>query len=55
MPHIVELRFPPDCLAIKPAVRIAGAGMRGILALLPVEVGPAVIIARRRLARFADD
>jgi hypothetical protein len=41
--HIAELRFPPGGLAVKTAVGIAGARMRVVLALLAVEVGPAVV------------
>src|SRR6202162_3386203 len=35
--HIAELRLSPGGLAVKTAVRIAGAGMRVVLALLAVE------------------
>src|SRR6266480_6335707 len=43
--HIAELRLPPGGLAVKPAVGIAGARVRVVLALLSVEIGPAVFVA----------
>src|SRR6266487_1747083 len=43
--HIAELRLPPGGLAVKTAVGIAGARMRVVLALLSVEIGPAVFVA----------
>src|SRR6516225_8247574 len=43
--HVAELRLPPGRLAVKSAVGIGRARMRVVLALLPMEVGPAVIIA----------
>src|SRR6266487_2112257 len=43
--HIAELRLPPSGLAVKTAVGIAGARMRVVLALLFVEIGPAIFIA----------
>src|SRR5215467_15808914 len=43
--HVAELRLPPRRLAVKSAVGIGRACMRVVLALLPMEVGPAVIIA----------
>src|SRR6266566_6130321 len=43
--HIAELRFPPGGLAVKTAVGIAGARMRVVLALLSVEIGPAIFVA----------
>ena len=46
--HIAELRLSPGGLAVKTAVRIAGARMRVVLALLAVEVGPAVRVANGR-------
>jgi hypothetical protein len=36
--HIGELGFATGCLAIEPAVRVAGAGMGIVLALLSVKV-----------------
>src|SRR5262244_2179974 len=42
--HVAELRLPPRRLAVKSAVGIGRARMRVVLALLPMEVGPAVII-----------
>src|SRR6266536_883821 len=43
--HIAELRLPPGGLAVKTAVGIAGARVRVVLALLSVEIGPAVFVA----------
>src|SRR5262249_38161106 len=43
--HVAELRLPPGRLAVKSAVGIGRACMRVVRALLPMEVGPAVIIA----------
>src|SRR5215211_8318464 len=43
--HVAELRLPPGRLAVKSAVGIGRARMRVVLALLPMEIGPAVIIA----------
>src|SRR5215467_15074187 len=43
--HVAELRLPPGRLAVKSAVGIGHARMRVVLALLPMEVGPAVVIA----------
>ena len=43
--HIAELRLPPGGLAIKTALGIAGARMRVVLALLSVEIAPAIFVA----------
>src|SRR6266513_2695807 len=43
--HIAELRLPPGGLAVKTAVGIAGARMRVVLALLSVEITPAIFVA----------
>ena len=43
--HIAELGLPPGGLAVKPAVGIAGARMRVVLALLAVEVRAVVVVA----------
>src|SRR3954447_3429460 len=43
--HIAKLGLPSGRLAIKPAVRIAGARMGVVLALLAVEVGAVIIVA----------
>ena len=43
--HIAKLGLPSGCLAIKPAVRVAGARMGVVLALLAVEVGAIIIVA----------
>ena len=40
-----ELRLPPGGLAIKTALGIAGARMRVVLALLSVEIAPAIFVA----------
>src|ERR1700709_2318581 len=48
--HIAEPGLPSGRLAIKPAVRVAGAGMGVVLALLAVEVG-AVIIGAAAILR----
>src|SRR5437667_9220613 len=51
--HVAELRLPPGRLAVKSAVGIGRARMRVVLALLPTEVGPAVVIAAAVLAAEA--
>src|SRR5665213_4269525 len=43
--HIGEFGVPPGGLAVKPAVGIAGTGMRIVLALLAMEVRAIVILA----------
>jgi hypothetical protein len=43
--HIAKLGLPSGRLAIKPAVRFAGARMGVVLALLAMEVGAVIIIA----------
>src|SRR6266436_1113348 len=43
--NVAELRLPPGRLAVKSAVGIGRACMRVVRALLPMKVGPAVIIA----------
>src|SRR2546422_2728221 len=43
--HIAELCLSPGGLAVKAAIGIAGACMRVVLALLSVEIGPAVFVA----------
>src|SRR3979490_2931218 len=43
--HIAKLGLPSGCLAIKPAVRVAGTRMSVILALLAVEVGAIITVA----------
>src|SRR3979490_2378989 len=43
--HIAEPGLPSGRLAIKPAVRVAGAGMGVVLALLTVKVGTVIIVA----------
>src|SRR5262249_36941046 len=43
--HVAEPRLPPGRFAVKSAVGSGRARMRVVLALLPMEVGPAVIIA----------
>src|SRR4030081_670882 len=42
--HIAKLGLPSGRLAIKPAVRVAGTRMGGVLALLAVEVGAIIIV-----------
>src|SRR5712664_1287100 len=42
--HIAEFRLPPGCLAVKPAVRVAGTRMGVVLALLAMEVGTVIIV-----------
>src|SRR5262249_13313998 len=49
--QIAELRLPPGGLAVKTAVGIAGARMRVVLALLSVEIGPAIFVAAAVLGR----
>src|SRR5229473_78067 len=44
MTHIAELCLPPGRLAIKPAVWVAGTGMRVVLALLAMKVRAVVIV-----------
>jgi hypothetical protein len=44
MAHIAELRFPPDRLAIKPAVWVAGTGMGVVPAPLAMEVRAVIIV-----------
>src|SRR5258707_155853 len=43
--HIAELRLAAGGLAVKPTIGVSRARMGVILALLAVEVGPAVVIA----------
>src|SRR6267378_539323 len=43
--HIAKLGLPSGCLAIKPAVRVAGTRMGVVLALLAMEVGAVIIVA----------
>ena len=43
--HIAKLGLPSRRLAIKPTVRVAGAGMGVVLALLAVEIGTVIIVA----------
>jgi len=43
--HIAKLGLPSGRLAIKPAVRVAGAGMGVVLALLAVEIGAIIVVA----------
>jgi hypothetical protein len=43
--HIAELGLPSGRLAIKPAVRVAGARMSVVLALLAVKVGAIIMVA----------
>src|SRR5215210_4735409 len=45
MAHVGKLRLPPGGLAVKAAVGIGRACMGIVLALLSVEVGPAVSVA----------
>ena len=42
--HIAKLGLPSGRLAIKPAVRVAGARMSVVLALLAMEVGAVIVV-----------
>ena len=42
--HIAKLRLPSGCLAVKPAVWIAGTCMGVVLALLAMEVRAVIIV-----------